>query len=107
MIQHDTQSHHLRGWPGLCGPAGGVAFGKHARTIGFDINATRIAELKTGHDRTGEVEDAWAAAQIVYRPIRRAARSRFYIVAVPTPVNDAHQPGPHPVEKASETVRAR
>ena len=35
-----------------------VAFGKHARTIGFDINATRIAELKTGHDRTGEVEDA-------------------------------------------------
>ena len=27
-----------------------VAFGKHVHTIGFDINATRIAELKAGHE---------------------------------------------------------
>ncbi|WP_416339435.1 nucleotide sugar dehydrogenase, partial [Rivihabitans pingtungensis] len=83
-----------------------VAFGKHARTIGFDINATRIAELKTGHDRTGEVEDAdLAAAQIVYTDQFDVLREAdFHIVAVPTPVDDAHQPDLTPVEKASETV---
>ena len=34
-----------------------VAFGKIRKTIGFDINATRISELKAGYDRTCEVEE--------------------------------------------------
>ena len=35
-----------------------VAFGKHARTIGFDVNPRRVQALKDGHDHTGEVDDA-------------------------------------------------
>lgn len=83
-----------------------VAFGKHVHTIGFDINATRIAELKAGHDRTGEVDNAeLAATHITYTDqIDVLREADFHIVAVPTPVDDAHQPDLTPVEKASETV---
>ena len=35
-----------------------VAFGKHQRVIGFDINKAKIAELQKGIDRTGEVSPA-------------------------------------------------
>ena len=44
-----------------------VAFGLMRRTIGFDINSTRIEELKQGHDRTGEVTSAeLAKADILF-----------------------------------------
>lgn len=83
-----------------------VAFGKHARTIGFDINTLRLDELKAGHDRTGEVNDAeMAATDVVYtNDFAVLAEADFHIVAVPTPVDDAHQPDLTPVEKASESV---
>jgi UDP-N-acetyl-D-galactosamine dehydrogenase len=83
-----------------------VAFGKIAPTIGFDINEERLAELRKGHDRTNEVEDAdLAAAQIVFTSsTNELAQADFHIVAVPTPVDDAHQPDLSPVVKASETV---
>lgn len=83
-----------------------VAFGKIRKTIGFDINATRIAELKAGHDRTGEVDDPdLAAADILYTDkIEELRLANFHIVAVPTPVNDANQPDLSPVHKASMTV---
>jgi UDP-N-acetyl-D-galactosamine dehydrogenase len=83
-----------------------VAFGKMQRTIGFDINAQRIAELRAGHDRTGEVCDAeLVSADIQYTDrIEDLRLADFHIVAVPTPVDDAHQPDLTPVFKASETV---
>jgi UDP-N-acetyl-D-galactosamine dehydrogenase len=83
-----------------------VAFGQHADTIGFDINATRLAELRTGHDRTNEVAGAeLARARITYTDDTAVlARADFHIVAVPTPVDEAHQPDLTPVERASETV---
>lgn len=83
-----------------------VAFGKVAPTIGFDINEARLAELRAGHDRTNEVEDGdLAGAQIVYTSsTTELAQADFHIVAVPTPVDDAHQPDLTPVVKASETV---
>lgn len=83
-----------------------VAFGKSARTVGFDINEERLAELRQGHDRTNEVEDAdLAAADILYTSdLSELASADFHIVAVPTPVDDAHQPDLTPVVKASETV---
>ena len=44
-----------------------VAFGRSKRTLGFDINATRISELQQGEDRTFEVSEAdLAATDIVY-----------------------------------------
>ena len=83
-----------------------VAFGSKAKTIGFDINEQRLAELRAGSDRTNEVAAAELhAADIVYTSDTAIlAQADFHIVAVPTPVDDAHQPDLTPVERASETV---
>lgn len=83
-----------------------VAFGKIRRTIGFDINATRILELIGGHDRTGEVtgEDLAAADILFTSSIDELAMADFHIIAVPTPVDVAKQPDLTPIFKASETV---
>jgi UDP-N-acetyl-D-galactosamine dehydrogenase len=83
-----------------------VAFGRHARTVGFDINAVRINELRNGFDRTGEVENGdLKSADILYTDsIEDLKAADFHIVAVPTPVDDAHQPDLTPVIRASETV---
>jgi len=83
-----------------------VAFGKAQRTIGFDINAGRIRELRTGKDHTGEVysEDLKAADILFTDRVEDLRLADFHIVAVPTPVDDAHQPDLSPVIRASETV---
>lgn len=83
-----------------------VAFGKRARTVGFDINEARLAELREGVDRTNEVEasDLGDADIIFTSDIKVLASADFHIVAVPTPVDDAHQPDLTPVERASQTV---
>ena len=83
-----------------------IAFGKVARTVGFDIDERRLAELRRGHDRTHEVSPQdLAAADIVFTSdLAELARADFHIVAVPTPVDDAHQPDLSPVESASRTV---
>lgn len=83
-----------------------VAFGKHAKTIGFDINPTRIQELKDGYDRTGEIEDIdLKSADIFYTDKADDLRiADFHIIAVPTPVDEAHQPDLSPMLKASEIV---
>ena len=83
-----------------------VAFGRHAPVIGFDINVLRLEELTAGYDRTGEVTATdLAAADVTYtNDYEVLAQADFHIVAVPTPVDDAHQPDLTPVEKASEAV---
>ena len=83
-----------------------IAFGKHAATIGFDINEERLAELRNGHDRTKEVSSGdLAEAEIVFTSdLKELARADFHIVAVPTPVDDAHRPDLSPAVRASETV---
>lgn len=83
-----------------------VAFGKAHRTIGFDINTTRLAELRAAHDRTGEVtsEELRVADILFTDQIADLAQADFHIVAVPTPVDDAHQPDLTLMLKASETV---
>lgn len=83
-----------------------VAFGKIRQTVGFDINTQRIAELKGGHDRTGEVADVeLKLADIFYTDqLEDLRQADFHIVAVPTPVDDAHQPDLTPILKASESV---
>lgn len=84
-----------------------VEFGKHRPTVGFDIKADRIAELRAGHDHTREV-DAEELAQA--RHLRFAsdvadiANASIYIVTVPTPIDDHKRPDLTPLIKASETV---
>ena len=83
-----------------------VAFGKKATTIGFDINEHRLSELREGHDRTNEVAAAdLKSSNIIFTSdVRVLAEANFHIVAVPTPVDEAHQPDLTPVVRASETV---
>ena len=85
-----------------------VAFGRHAPTIGFDINAQRIAELRAGHDRTGEVPFAeLSASQLLCTDQVEELRSAdFFIIAVPTPVDSANKPDLSPLVSASRTVGA-
>jgi len=85
-----------------------VAFGKIRRTIGFDINRTRIAELRERYDRTGEVtaEDLAAADILFTDSIEELKAANFHIVAVPTPIDEANQPDLRLMCRASETVGA-
>ena len=83
-----------------------IAFGQKARTIGFDISSRRIEELKAGIDRNGEVSaEVLRSADIFYTSnLENLRQADFHIIAVPTPVDDAHQPDLTPVISASETV---
>jgi UDP-N-acetyl-D-galactosamine dehydrogenase len=84
-----------------------VEFGKHRPTIGFDINADRIAELEGGQDRTREVEpgELAQAVHLSYTTNLEAIRdAQIYIVTVPTPIDAHKQPDLTPLLKASETV---
>ena len=83
-----------------------VAFGKVNKTVGFDIKADRLEELKSNFDRTGEVtEDDLKSADILFTDkIEELKLADFHIIAVPTPVDQANQPDLSPIFRASETV---
>lgn len=83
-----------------------VAFGKINTTIGFDINQTRLDELRQHHDRTREVDPLdLGNTDIIYTSdINDLKQADFHIVTVPTPVNHVNQPDFTPLEKASQTV---
>ena len=83
-----------------------VAFGKQGPVVGFDINKAKIAELRRGVDRTGEVSSAdLKASQVQYtwEPAELKAAD-FIIVAVPTPINEALQPDFTALQKSSELI---
>jgi len=84
-----------------------VEFGKKYDTIGFDINATRIDELKRGIDRTLEVEreELAAANKLTFTTsIEDLKRANVYIVTVPTPIDSHKNPDLTPLIMASRTV---
>jgi UDP-N-acetyl-D-galactosamine dehydrogenase len=84
-----------------------VEFGKHFDTIGFDINAARIAELDAGHDSTLEVSDAELSAVERFTctaDIDALRDCDVYIVTVPTPIDAAKRPDLSALRGASETV---
>lgn len=84
-----------------------VAFGRTFRTIGYDRSSARIAACRRAEDPTGEVTvDALrSASQLEFTddPTQLKAAD-FIIVAVPTPVDDAHVPDFSPLISASEAV---
>ncbi len=85
-----------------------VAFGKQAPAIGFDVNKTKIEELRKGIDRTGEVsKEDLAATKInfTWEPTDLKAAD-FIIVAVPTPISEALQPDLKALRMCSETIGA-
>ncbi|WP_118856929.1 nucleotide sugar dehydrogenase [Sphingomonas mesophila] len=83
-----------------------LALARQFETIGLDIDSGRVRELRGGHDRTGEIEDAKLSAStltLTDRP-EDCAGYDVYIVTVPTPVDSANQPDLRPVESATRTV---
>src|SRR5690606_8530813 len=86
-----------------------VAFGQQNEgVVGFDINQSRLKELRQGKDRTGEVADEeLLGAKIKFTSeISELRESDFFIVAVPTPVDEAKRPDLTPLLRASEIVGA-
>jgi UDP-N-acetyl-D-galactosamine dehydrogenase len=84
-----------------------VEFGKHFRTVGFDVKASRIKELAAGKDSTLEVSRAELkeAARLEFTAeVRDLKRCRVYIVTVPTPIDDYNRPDLTPLVKASESL---
>jgi len=84
-----------------------VEFGKKFRTIGFDLSAEKVAAYGQHFDPTGEVasEDLRAATQLSCHTDASVIREAdFIVVAVPTPVDDAHQPDFSPLVGASQTA---
>jgi UDP-N-acetyl-D-galactosamine dehydrogenase len=84
-----------------------VAFARAgAPVVGFDIDRTRIDELRAGRDRTREVDAAELARPTLAYTCDPAelARADFYIVTVPTPIDAAKRPDLHALLAASETV---
>ena len=84
-----------------------VAFGKHAPVIGFDINKTKVDELRKGVDRPGEVSPQdLKASRVRYTSEPSDLKTAdFIIVAVPTPINDALQPDLTALKKSVGTDR--
>lgn len=84
-----------------------VEFGKIRSTIGFDIQHTRINELRNGYDSTREIEagDLAKAQHLEYTNSIDDLRScSVFIIAVPTPIDQANRPDLKLLEEASNTV---
>ena len=84
-----------------------VEFGKKQRTIGFDLSTSKIESYKKWIDPTGEVstEDLRAASHLtVSSDPAELSQADHIVIAVPTPVDIAHQPDFTPLVGASETV---
>lgn len=84
-----------------------VEFGKKYPVIGFDINQHRIDELRSGQDHTLEVstEELQNSEQLDFSAdLDDLKKSNFFIVTVPTPVDQVNRPDLTPLKKASETV---
>jgi len=84
-----------------------VEFGKQLPTIGFDINAPRIAELKAGKDHTLEVDsdELATATQLRFSTNPDDLKAvNVYVVTVPTPIDEARRPDFGPLLSASRTV---
>lgn len=83
-----------------------VAFSRKIDVIGFDLNREKIALYRSGVDPTNEVgNEAISQCAVDFTADEaRLREAKFFIVAVPTPVNDDHTPDLTPVEGASRVV---
>src|SRR5690606_2192038 len=84
-----------------------VEFGKKVPVIGFDIHQKRIDELRSGQDHTLEVssEELAQSSKLMYTAQLDELKScNFFIVTVPTPIDDYKQPDLTPLIKASNSI---
>jgi UDP-N-acetyl-D-glucosamine/UDP-N-acetyl-D-galactosamine dehydrogenase len=84
-------------------------FGKNYEVVGFDINESRIAELRASRDNTKELSEAELAEALNLRFSCQSTDLRacnIFIVTVPTPIDEHKRPDMTPLIRASETVGA-
>jgi len=84
-----------------------VSFGKKYSTLGFDINQNRINDLNNGIDNTLEVtsDELSETTNLTFScNVEDLKSCNFYIVTVPTPIDEYKQPDLTPLIKASETI---
>ncbi|MCQ5202629.1 nucleotide sugar dehydrogenase [Mordavella massiliensis] len=83
-----------------------IAFAKKADVVGFDLNKQKIEKYLEGKDPTNEVGDEEIKKSTVHFTYDEAdlKTAKFYIVAVPTPINQDKTPDLYPVEEASRIV---
>ncbi|WP_266203734.1 nucleotide sugar dehydrogenase [Pontibacter kalidii] len=83
-----------------------LAFAKKVKVIGFDINSKRVELMRNSIDPSGELESSeFEGADIAFTDSLDVLReARFFIVAVPTPIDNHAQPDLKPLLSASTTV---
>jgi UDP-N-acetyl-D-galactosamine dehydrogenase len=83
-----------------------LEFAKKISVIGFDINAGRIELMKQGIDPSNELSASdFEGSDIVFtNSLEVLKEASFFIVAVPTPVDESNMPDLIPVTRASETI---
>ncbi len=83
-----------------------LEFAKKISVIGFDINPQRVEMMKQGIDPSNELEPAaFEGADILFtHSLEDLKQAKFYVVAVPTPVDEHNVPDLNPVQRASETI---
>lgn len=83
-----------------------LAFAKKMKVIGFDINSKRVAMMKKGIDPSNElVKDDFKGCDITFTDkLDVLKKAKFFIVAVPTPIDDSNLPDLTPLIGASTTV---
>lgn len=85
-------------------------FSSKFETVGFDVNQSRVDALMSGHDATLEVNDESLQVAIHEHGFRCTTdlndirKCNFYVVAVPTPVDENNRPDLQPLRGASEIV---
>lgn len=85
-------------------------FSTKFETIGFDMNQQRVDALMAGHDATLEVSDDLLQDAInnhgfiCTTDLEKIRHCNFYVVAVPTPVDENNRPDLKPLWRASETI---
>lgn len=95
------------GYVGL--PVAVAAAREFDQVLGFDISSARIAELKKGHDRTGEVErgELEKSSLALSDSAEDLNGHTFFIVTVPTPIDAENRPNLRPLENACALIGPR
>ena len=83
-----------------------LEFAKKIKVIGFDINAKRVEMMRNRIDPSQELEtEAFEGCDIEFtNDLDVLKQANFFIVAVPTPVDEHNVPDLVPVQRASETI---
>lgn len=83
-----------------------LEFARHFRVIGFDINEARVALMQKGIDPSNELEaEAFENTDILFTTNPEdLKKAQFFIVAVPTDIDDSKTPDLRPLKKASASV---